>query len=68
MTRLVKGDISLPLWTPEFEDELSMHLQNLKIPFLKGRPNVLLHDLGSFKDDKNLANRLRNIFMANNHT
>jgi hypothetical protein len=71
MTRLVVGDISLSLWSPSpgsMDDEMAKHIEALRIPYLKGKPNVLLHDLGSFKDDPVLAKRLKNIFMPNNHT
>ena len=69
--RLVVGDIVLPTWSPScvfLEPETIAHLNCLKIPSLKGKPNLLLHDLGSFTRDVLLAKRLRNIFMPNNHT
>lgn len=71
MKRLVMGDIVLPTWSPpqDFVDaETVSHLAFLKIPCLKGKPNLLLHDLGSFARDVELERRLKNIFMANNHT
>ncbi|KAF9552856.1 hypothetical protein CPC08DRAFT_822630 [Agrocybe pediades] len=71
LTKLVVGDISLPVWMPSNEaldQETISHLTNLRIPCLKGKPNLLLHDLGSFSRDELLGKRLRNIFMANNHT
>ena len=71
MTRLVMGDISLPIWSPtpgSMDNEMVKHIEALRIPYLKGKPNVLLHDLGCFKDDPILARRLKNIFMPNNHT
>ena len=71
MRRLVVGDIVLPTWSPYSvyqESETLAHLNSLKIPSLKGRPNLLLHDLGSFTHDDLLEKRLRNIFMPNNHT
>jgi hypothetical protein len=71
MTRLVTGDIYWPLWSPSpgsMDSEMAKHIEALRIPYLKGKPNVLLHDLGSFKDDPILARRLKNIFMPNNHT
>ena len=69
--RLVVGDIVLPTWSPSdvfLEPETIAHLNSLKIPSLKGKPNLLLHDLGSFTRDVLLERRLRNIFMSNNHT
>lgn len=71
MMKLVLGEICLPLWSPQpgiMFDATSAHIRKLRIPFLKGKPNVLLHDLGSFKDDPTLAARINNIFMPNNHT
>ncbi|KJA20635.1 hypothetical protein HYPSUDRAFT_141950 [Hypholoma sublateritium FD-334 SS-4] len=71
MKRLVMGDIVLPTWSPsqDFVDaDTVSHLSLLKIPCLKGKPNLLLHDLGSFARDVELERRLKNIFMANNHT
>ncbi|KAH9475550.1 hypothetical protein JR316_0012665 [Psilocybe cubensis] len=69
MKKLVDGEITLPIWTPDFVDSaVSSHLTNLKIPCLKGKPNLLLHDLGSFKNDPMLEKRLKNVFMPNNHT
>ena len=69
--RLVVGDIVLPTWSPSdafLEPETITHLNSLRIPSLKGKPNLLLHDLGSFTRDALLEKRLKNIFMPNNHT
>ena len=70
--RLVVGDIVLPTWSPPsdvfLEPDTINHLNSLKIPSLKGKPNLLLHDLGSFTRDVQLERRLRNIFMPKNHT
>ena len=69
--RLVVGDIVLPTWSPSdafLDSETIIHLNSLKIPSLKGKPNLLLHDLGSFTRDFLLERRLRNIFMPKNHT
>jgi len=71
MTGLVTGEIFLPLWSPgpgSMDSEMAKHIEALRIPYLKGKPNVLLHDLGSFKDDPVLVGRLKNIFMPNSHT
>lgn len=71
MTRLVEGEICLPVWTPDSSTmgvEMANHIGDLRIPYLNGKPNVLLHHLGSFKEDPALATRLKNIFMPNNHT
>ena len=71
MERLVRGDIVLPAWDPTFDsldEEIVDHLFGLRIPALKGKPNLLLHDLGSFTKDSLLDRRLKNIFMPNNHT
>lgn len=69
--KLVVGNIIFPTWTPSLDSqdpEIVDHLTGLKIPFLKGKPNLLLHDLGSFTKDSLLEKRLNNIFMPNNHT
>ncbi|KAF9482872.1 hypothetical protein BDN70DRAFT_379948 [Pholiota conissans] len=71
MTKLVSGDIVFPTWAPpegSLAPEVIQHLARLKIPSLKGKPNLLLHGLGSFSRDEELEKRLKNIFMANNHT
>jgi len=72
MKKLVDGEIALPLWTPSSESDLDPeivdHLTSLSIPCLKGKPNLLLHDLGSFTRDPILDKRLKNIFMPNSHT
>lgn len=71
MKKLIAGDIILPLWFPPsdiMDPELVAHLTSLKIPLLKGKPNLLLHDLGRFSSDFLLEKRLSNIFMPNNHT
>ncbi|EAU81607.2 hypothetical protein CC1G_02623 [Coprinopsis cinerea okayama7 len=70
MLRLVDGEIALPSWRPpnDLDEEVVQHLVGLRIPSLKGKPNILLHDLGAFQEDKVLQDRLKNIFMANNHT
>ncbi|RDB22393.1 hypothetical protein Hypma_010467 [Hypsizygus marmoreus] len=69
MTQLVVGEISLPLWnaTSSMDTEVANHVRSLRMPFLNGKPNVLLHDLGTFKNDKALSTRLKNIFMPHNH-
>jgi len=72
MKRLVVGEIILPVWSPAADSILDSdtvaHLIALQMPCLKGKPNLLLHDLGSFTRDELLDKRLKNIFMANNHT
>ncbi|PPR06272.1 hypothetical protein CVT24_000891 [Panaeolus cyanescens] len=72
LIRLVSGEISLPNWTTsisQFQDpQVVEHLNGLRIPCLKGKPNLLLHDLGHFKQSPDLQTRLNNIFMPNNHT
>lgn len=70
MKKLVVGDIVLPLWTPSnmLNPGTIAHLTSLRIPSLKGKPNLLLHDLGCFTRDVLLEKRLKNIFMPNNHT
>jgi len=71
MKKLVAGDIILPLWFPPsdiMDPELVAHLTSLRIPLLRGKPNLLLHDLGRFSSDFLLEKRLSNIFMPNNHT
>ncbi|CAA7263844.1 unnamed protein product [Cyclocybe aegerita] len=69
--KLVAGEITLPAWTPiddKLDPEIISHLTSLRIPCLKGKPNLLLHDLGSFTREPLLERRLKNIFMPNNHT
>ncbi|KAJ3505936.1 hypothetical protein NLJ89_g7152 [Agrocybe chaxingu] len=69
--KLVAGEITLPAWTPiedKLDPEIVSHLTSLRIPCLKGKPNLLLHDLGSFTREPLLERRLKNIFMPNNHT
>lgn len=59
MKRLVMGDV-LSTWSPpeDFVDVgTASHLASLKIPCLKGKPNLLLHDLGSFALDVKLERR-----------
>ncbi|KAF5335766.1 hypothetical protein D9611_009667 [Ephemerocybe angulata] len=71
LTRLVAGEQSFAAWSPEgrnFSDEVVQHLASLQIPSIKGKPNLLLHDLGSFSTDDRLRKRLDNIFMPSNHT
>ncbi|KAF8057440.1 hypothetical protein FPV67DRAFT_563842 [Lyophyllum atratum] len=68
MTRLVKGELVLRTWTPGASvigTEMAAFVRALRIPYLNGKPNVLLHDLGSFERDPSLAARLQNIFMPN---
>ncbi|KAG6865084.1 hypothetical protein C0991_005228 [Blastosporella zonata] len=72
MSILVAGNLAVPTWVPTTRDGLDVitarHIEDLHIPFLNGKPNVLMHDLGSFERDPILAARLNNIFMANHHT
>ncbi|KAG6908568.1 hypothetical protein DXG01_004126 [Tephrocybe rancida] len=69
MIRLVMGKLGLPTWVPETGHvHTTAHIRNLHIPYLNGKPNVLLHRLGSFEGDSTLAERLGNIFMPNHHT
>ncbi|KAF8057442.1 hypothetical protein FPV67DRAFT_1527494 [Lyophyllum atratum] len=70
MTRLVAGELVLRTWTPNatvMGGEMAAFVRALRIPYLNGKPNVLLHDLGSFERDPSLAARLKNIFMPNHH-
>ncbi|KAF9446423.1 hypothetical protein P691DRAFT_627847, partial [Macrolepiota fuliginosa MF-IS2] len=71
IVRAVDGRVSVPVWTPEdtsTSQGIRRHIANLRIPTMKGRPNLLLHEWGSFKSDPVLKGRLGNIFMPNNHT
>jgi hypothetical protein len=68
LTRLVAGEVSFSLWRPTTGGRFQQHLEDLQIPCVKGKPNLLLHDLGSFGHDKTLRERLQNIFMPSNHT
>ncbi|KAF5378063.1 hypothetical protein D9615_007518 [Tricholomella constricta] len=68
---LVAGNLALPTWTPPttvMGDEMAAHIRALRIPCLNGKPNVLLHDLGTFESNPSLSARLQNIFMPNHHT
>ncbi|KAG6817695.1 hypothetical protein H0H93_007062 [Arthromyces matolae] len=70
--RLVSGSLNLETWAPSAEncldDATATHLRNLHIPCLNGKPNVLLHDLGTFEGQPEFAARLANIFLPNHHT
>jgi hypothetical protein len=71
LTRLVAGELSFASWSPSGKDlspEIIKHLVDLKIPSPKGKPNLLLHNLGSFAGDERLSERIQNIFMPYNHT
>ena len=71
LTRLVAGELSFASWNPSSKGllpETIKHLLDLKIPSPKGKPNLLLHNLGSFAGDERLRDRIQNIFMPYNHT
>jgi len=71
LKNFINGYISLPVWLPNdthMQPHIRLHLENLKIPMIKDRPNLLLHGWGSFQKDLALKKRLDNIFMPNNHT
>ena len=68
LKNFINGYISLPVWFPKDTPHIRLHLENLKIPMIKDRPNLLLHGWGSFQKDLALKKRLDNIFMPNNHT
>ncbi|KXN84651.1 hypothetical protein AN958_12029 [Leucoagaricus sp. SymC.cos] len=71
LTKLINGRVSLPTWPPKnkyVRPEIRHHLERLKIPIIQDRPNLLLHEWGSFKHDSVLKERLENVFMPNNHT
>lgn len=71
MDQLVKGEIDIPTWVPHEElthitVEDRAFISGLKIP--RGPspsnhlPDMLLHGLGSFKEDPVLARRIQGLF------
>ena len=52
MTKLVVGDIFLPVWSGSMDPKIAQHLGSLHIRYLKGKPNFLSHGLGSFQVDE----------------
>ncbi|KAF8635332.1 hypothetical protein AX15_000451 [Amanita polypyramis BW_CC] len=69
MVLLFRGELTLPVWTPpaSFSSHLSSqtisHLTSLRLPCLRGKPNVLLHELGYFSQEPELQKRVQNVFM-----
>ncbi|KAJ3860349.1 hypothetical protein EV359DRAFT_49259 [Lentinula novae-zelandiae] len=80
MERLVKDEISLPLWEPEFyldsesvtvPERHKRFIHDLKIPRAcaphDDLPDMLSYELGRFHTDKHLQQRLRGLFGSNTH-
>ncbi|KAJ3891308.1 hypothetical protein GG344DRAFT_47707, partial [Lentinula edodes] len=80
MERLVKDEISLPLWEPEFyfdsesvtvPERHKRFIHDLKIPRAcaphDDLPDMLSYELGRFQTDKHLQQRLRGLFGSNTH-
>ncbi len=65
---VVDGSKSPEIWSPEADFPFRRHLARLRIPLLKGKPCLLLHNLGSPRKGKTLQNRLEHVFMPNSHT
>lgn len=59
----------LPSWKPDqfADDTLKRHISKLRIPGVRGRPSLLLHNLGEKKTklDANRISRIPNIFLTN---
>ena len=62
----------LPSWKPDqiVDDTLERHLSELHIPTVRGRPSLLLHNLGEerTKLDTNRISRISDIFLHEQHT
>ncbi|PFH45441.1 hypothetical protein AMATHDRAFT_159722 [Amanita thiersii Skay4041] len=76
IANLVRGEISFPTWTlparleAELDSKTITHLTKLCLPALDekyGKPNLLLHDLGSTRSSE-LLERLENVFVPDKHT
>ncbi|KAE9401230.1 hypothetical protein BT96DRAFT_938080 [Gymnopus androsaceus JB14] len=64
MDRFVRGEIDIPYWTPESESIPAELKQSPKVPVkpYDTKPDMLLHKLGRFQDDKILKGRLDALF------
>ncbi|KAF8336739.1 hypothetical protein F5887DRAFT_986297 [Amanita rubescens] len=68
MVDLVQGCLTLPTWSPAenikspLDDRIKTHLEQLKLPCIRGKPSVLLHGLGQFADDPELQERVNDVF------
>ncbi|KAJ7162004.1 hypothetical protein C8R43DRAFT_317228 [Mycena crocata] len=61
----IQSEDPLPLWKPP-ESPHAEFLRSLRIPAgINDGPDMLLHELGSFKTDRRLNERLNNIFCRN---
>ena len=62
----------LPSWQPDqfADDTLKRHMSELHIPAIRGRPGLLLHNLGEerTKLDANRISRIPDIFLPGQHT
>jgi hypothetical protein len=62
----------LPSWKPgQFADDtLKRHMSELQIPAVRGRPSLLLHNLGEerTKLDTDRISRIPDIFLPEQHT
>ncbi|GAW08635.1 hypothetical protein LENED_010706 [Lentinula edodes] len=74
MEKLALNQIQIPSWMPEFPDidsDLRQFIWDLKIPRARAPhdhlPDMLLHDLGRFQDNKELRERLQMLLGTNTH-
>ncbi|TFK68933.1 hypothetical protein BDN72DRAFT_768678 [Pluteus cervinus] len=59
----IEGSVSSSM-----DPTVARHIRDLRVPSLGERPSILLHDLGGFRNDPILKNRVANIFLEGNHT
>ncbi|KAJ4492306.1 hypothetical protein C8R41DRAFT_951781 [Lentinula lateritia] len=74
MVKLASNQIQIPLWKPEFpniDTELREFIWDLNIPRARAPndhlPDMLLHNLGRFQDNKELVERLDVLFGRSTH-
>ncbi|KAJ6472329.1 hypothetical protein C8R47DRAFT_1221831 [Mycena vitilis] len=64
LEKFIRSENPLPLWVPAPESPYAEFLTAMKIPVSQGgRPDMVLHDLGSFERDPELDARLNEIFL-----
>lgn len=73
MTKAVRGDLKSYAWKPAgLTTDTKSYLESLQLPASGPEHDsdavLLLHELGSFKDDLNLSHRLDEIFREGQHT
>ncbi|KAJ7479802.1 hypothetical protein FB451DRAFT_1086365 [Mycena latifolia] len=62
LRKYIQEKAPLESWSPDEKTEYSEFLSSLNIPFLKGGPDMLLHDLGSLSSNPDHQKRVKNIF------